>query len=467
MKSLRNSLLLIAITFVASLTFAQDGEGLFKAKCNVCHMLEKDGTGPNLKGVQAKWADAGEAELLYRWVQNSEALIASGESKMANEVKNYSPTAMTPQEVTNEEIDAILSYVDNYVPPVETNEPPVDGEVATVYVPNYEKNLTRFYFLILGIILQLIAILVLSGTTKTFVKLQNKKLKESNAKAAKTILAIVGVFGTIAATSNSYALQFVGPGVDPEAPWLLVEDGDLYILAFINIAMLFLVLHFRRLFLEIAAIVRPEYYQKRKLSKRKQRKMNKVLTDAVPIEEEHTILLHHEYDGIKELDNNLPPWWVWGFYATIGFAVIYLFNYHILKTGDLQITAYEKDVAAAQVEIDAYLEKMAMNVDESNVTLMTEASDIAAGKAIFEMKCAVCHGNEGQGNSCPNLGDDTWIYGYDIKDVFTTIKYGTPNGMQEHESILNPVQLQQVASFVISLEEVEGGLAPQGDIVEK
>ena len=99
------------------------------------------------------------------------------------------------------------------------------------------------------------------------------------------------------------------------------------------------------------------------------KKLNKVLTDAVDLEEEHTILLHHEYDGIRELDNNLPPWWVWGFYATIVFAVVYVFHFHILGTGDLQNTAYEKEMIAKQKEVEAYLVKMAMNVDETSAEL--------------------------------------------------------------------------------------------------
>lgn len=471
MKSLKNSILLIAITFMASWTFAQDGEGLFKAKCNACHMLGKDGTGPNLNGVKQKWEDAGEAELLYRWVQDPEALINSGDSKLAIEVKEYSPTAMTAQEVTNEEIDAIFDFVDNYIAPVEAEAPAVASdsvkEVPVTYVQNYEKNLTVFYFLLFAIIIQLIAIIILSNSTRMFVKIQNYKIKKEASKTVKTVLAIIGAFAAMTATSATYALEFSAPGDNPEGPWLLVEDTDLYLLVGANIVLLLLVLHFRNLFMEINAMVRPQAEVQKKLSRRKQRKMNKVLTDAVPIEEEHTILLHHEYDGIKELDNNLPPWWVWMFYGTIAFAVIYIFNYHILKTGDLQLVEYEKSIAAAQVEVNEYLDKMAMNVDESNVTLMTEPADLATGKTIFEANCILCHNPKGEGNQIgPNLTDKSWIYGYDIKDVFTSVKMGRPNGMPEHNSKLNPIQLQQVASFVLSLEKAEGR-EPQGDLIEE
>jgi cytochrome c oxidase cbb3-type subunit 3 len=174
--------------------------------------------------------------------------------------------------------------------------------------------------------------------------------------------------------------------------------------------------------------------------------------------------MHHEYDGIRELDNNLPPWWVWGFYATIVFGIIYIFNYHILGTADLQIKAYDKEMVQAKKDIDAYLSKMAMNVDETNATLLTEASDLSAGKAIFSTNCIACHKENGGGDIGPNLTDNHWIYGPDVKNLFKTIKLGTANGMPEHASKLNPIQIQQVSSYVLSMPDVKsGGKEPQGD----
>lgn len=470
MKSLRNSIALIIIAMATNISFAQDGEGLFKAKCNVCHMLGKDGTGPNLKGVKQKWEDAGETDFLYRWVKNPEELINSGESKQATAIKDFSPTMMTPQEVTNEDIDAILAYVDAYEPPAANATAavadPTEGP-AVIIVPNYTKNLTLFYFLLFGLFIQILAIVILANSTRAMVSLQKLKIKKGASDTLKTLLILVGVFASIATSNSSLALDFVEPGTTTETgPWLLVEDADIYFLIAANIGMLLLVFHFRRLFLDISSMVRPQTITE-KVSKRKERKMNKILTDAVPIAEEHSILMHHEYDGIKELDNNLPPWWVWGFYATIVFAVVYIFNYHILKTGDLQIAEYDKSIATAQAEVDAYLEKMAMNVDETNATLMTEGADLATGKVVFEANCISCHNNNGSGNQIgPNLTDKNWIYGFDIKDVFFTVKNGRPNGMPEHSSKLNPIQIQQVASYVLSLPQVDGR-EPQGDFIEK
>jgi cytochrome c oxidase cbb3-type subunit 3 len=458
---------LILLLLIGGSLHAQEGEKLFKSKCNVCHMLGKNSTGPKLEGVKQKWIDAGEQEFLYQWVQNSEALVATGKSKMATAIKDFSPSAMTPQDVTPEQVDAILDYVDNPPPPPvnDTMTNPGGGEIPVVIVPNYEKNLNLFYILCAAIILQLIVILVITNSTRSMVEMNNEKQKKDKGGSLTNWLVLIGILGLGALSNPTYALNFIEAGENVEGPWLLVEDSDIYFLVAINLILLVLIFHFRGLFMDIARMVRP--HQTERVSKRKQRKLNKLLTDVVPIEEEHTILMHHEYDGIKELDNNLPPWWVWGFYTTILFAVVYLFHYHILHTGDLQAAEYDKAVAEGQAEVSAYLEKMAMNVDETNVTLLTEKEALAQGKIVFNENCILCHNTNGAGTqNGPNLTDKSWIYGYDIKDVFTTVKKGRPGGMPEHNSKLNPVQMQQVASFVLSLPEAEGR-EPQGEFIEK
>lgn len=468
MKSyLKNIALYSALLLGSTYATAQDGAQLFKAKCNTCHMVDKNSTGPLLKGVKQKWADAGEGELIYEWVKNPQNLIASGKSKVALESKNFSPTDMSPQSVTNEEIDAILGYIDNYTP--ETTPPPGGGGVTTkevVIVTNYEENLTLFYWLSLSIIVLLIGIIVMSTSITSLVRSDYFKNKIANKESGNngiinTVIVLIGSFLFMGYENTASALTFNGPGEATEGmPWLMVEDSDLYAMVLVNIILISVLLYLRRMFRDFLSMVRTakaaEVAQEDTI-----KKLNKILTDVVPIEEEHTILMHHEYDGIRELDNNLPPWWVWGFYATIVFAIIYLFNYHILGTSDLQIEAYNKEVAQAKKDVDAYLAKMAMNVDETNATLLTEEKDISAGKALYETNCVACHNPKGEGNIGPNLTDDHWIYGPDIKDLFKTIKTGTPNGMPEHASKLNPVQLQQVASFVLSLP-FTNGKAPEG-----
>jgi len=445
---------------------AQDGAALFKAKCNTCHMVDKNSTGPLLKGAKQKWNDAGEGDLIYEWVKNPQTLIASGKSKMANEIKNFSPTDMSPQTVSKEEVDAILDYVDNYQAAATT---PADGATTgttngttteTTIVPDYEQNLTLFYWLLASIVVLLIAIIILSGSIASLVR-SDYFLKKLNArKESKTlsIVLVVGLFSLFNPTS-SYALTFMKAGEATEGiPWLKVETTDLYFMVAINLILLGVVFYLRNMFNQFIEMVRPPQKQAESVSLKK---INALLTDAVAIEEEHTILMQHEYDGIRELDNNLPPWWVWGFFATIFFAIVYLFNYHVFKSSDLQYKAYDKEMAQAKKDIDAYLSKMAMNVDETNATLLTDQGALSSGKALFHANCVLCHNPKGEGNIGPNLTDDSWIYGPDIKDLFKTIKYGTPNGMPEHASKLNPVQIQQVGSYVLSLPYSKGK-EPQG-----
>jgi cytochrome c oxidase cbb3-type subunit 3 len=268
-------------------------------------------------------------------------------------------------------------------------------------------------------------------------------------------------------SNNAHALQFVGPGEgEKDGPWLLVETTDLLAILVIDIILVVVVMYLRHLFNQMLAMVKPKAIKEEVPVVSSLKKVNQVLTDAVPIEEEHKILLEHEYDGIQELDNNLPPWWVWGFYATIVFSFIYLFNYHIFGVSDLQIKAYDKEMKVAEKEVQAYLKKMAMDVDENSATLLTESSDLAEGASIFAANCVACHKSKGEGEIGPNLTDKNWIYGYNIKEVFKTVKYGTANGMPEHSSKFNPVQIQQVASYVLSLPET-AGKAAQGDIIEK
>jgi cytochrome c oxidase cbb3-type subunit 3 len=194
------------------------------------------------------------------------------------------------------------------------------------------------------------------------------------------------------------------------------------------------------------------------------------LTDAVPVEREEEVMTDHEYDGIYELDNNLPPWWKAMFYVTIVFGVAYLLHYHIFDTGDLQETEYEKEVAEAQAEIDAYLATQGNNVDETNVTLIEDDARLASGQELYVQKCSPCHGAEGGGGVGPNLTDQYWIHGGDIKDIYRTIKYGVPaKGMIPWESQLSPTQMQDISSFIITLEGTNppNPKEPEGELYER
>jgi cytochrome c oxidase cbb3-type subunit 3 len=172
-----------------------------------------------------------------------------------------------------------------------------------------------------------------------------------------------------------------------------------------------------------------------------------------PVEQEAQIDLGHEYDGIRELDNRLPPWWLYGFYLTIVVGAIYLWRYHISETAPLSIQEYQIAMQHAEEEKAAYLKRSANNVDENTVKLVTDASTLAAAQTTYQQNCAACHGKEGQGMVGPNLTDNYWIHGGNIKDIFKTIKYGVPEkGMRSWKDDLSPSQMAQVASYIKNLQ---------------
>lgn len=196
-------------------------------------------------------------------------------------------------------------------------------------------------------------------------------------------------------------------------------------------------------------------------------KLMKSLTKSVPVERERDVLLDHDYDGIHELDNQLPPWWKYGFYITIIFAFVYLINYHVSGSGKLQIAEYEDEMMQANLAKEARLKNDANFVTEANVVRLTDEASIAAGKEIFTKNCVACHGDKGQGNVGPNMTDNYWIHGGGIKNIFATISNGVPSkGMISWKSQLSPKQIQQVGSFLFTLQGTNppGAKEPQGTI---
>lgn len=177
----------------------------------------------------------------------------------------------------------------------------------------------------------------------------------------------------------------------------------------------------------------------------------KWMTQAVPIEKEADVLLDHDYDGIKELDNSLPPWWKYGFYITIVVGVIYLFNYHVSGSGLNPDQEYAAEMEAGKKQEELYKAKTKDLVDENNVTL-ADASGIALGKGLYTQSCVACHGANGEGGIGPNLTDEYWLHGGSLNDIYKTIKIGYPEkGMQAWQSMYSPVQIKQLTSYVRSL----------------
>lgn len=182
---------------------------------------------------------------------------------------------------------------------------------------------------------------------------------------------------------------------------------------------------------------------------------------------EEQLLLDHDYDGIKELDNNLPPWWVYLFYICIVFAVVYLVRFEIMGADDQEMEL-KNEMAQAKIDIAEYNKTAPDLMDEKTVTLLTDPASLAAGKAIYTANCVACHRPDAGGQIGPNLTDDKWILGGGIKNIFHTLVNGGRDGkgMISWKGTLKPKQMQEVASYVLSLQgsNPKDPKAPEGEV---
>jgi cytochrome c oxidase cbb3-type subunit III len=176
---------------------------------------------------------------------------------------------------------------------------------------------------------------------------------------------------------------------------------------------------------------------------------------SVPVTEEKSIDLGHDYDGISELDNHLPPWWKGLFYGCVIWGAVYMMMYHVTFSLPLSTEEYTNSIAEAEAAKKAFLASQpAAVIDENALTYNADAELIAKGKKVFTgNNCQTCHREDGGGNNIgPNLTDDFWIHGGSIKQIFATIKVGLPEkGMPAWGKVMSPQEVRDVTFFVMSL----------------
>ncbi len=297
----------------------------------------------------------------------------------------------------------------------------------------------------------LFAILVLGNTLRQLALVYRDKMRdEKKSGVVKTLLLLVAAtVGSYAANAQDAAAQAQAPapafinGIPSAHFYTLIGIIALQLLVILSLA--FLVRIMVRLISNDPAkaavakeIVKVNFWDR----------FNKV----VPLEKEADILLDHDYDGIKELDNSLPPWWKYGFYVTIVVGFIYMWYYHAGGNGPSSYDEFVAEVQAGEEAKAAYLAKSANNVDENTVKML-DATGIAEGGKLFDQMCAACHAKDGGGGVGPNLTDDYWLHGGSVKDIFKTIKYGYPDkGMKSWKDDYSPNQIAQITSYVKSLQ---------------
>jgi cytochrome c oxidase cbb3-type subunit 3 len=329
------------------------------------------------------------------------------------------------------------------------------------------SNLLEWLLIITSIVL----VFVIWGMGQVLIAISRQvmnKTKEARKIASLAILILLTFFSESAmAQATTAATDAVAKettnygGVSPNTFYLLVA-----VIATEIFAILFLFFSIRRVFTELLPEKAAAAIKESKMATLWTSLDKKFFTKAIPVEQEADALLDHDYDGIQELDNALPPWWKYGFIITIGFAFVYLLNFHVLGNGKNPTEEYAAEMTNARIAKEAYDANNKDKIDEANVPL-ADAAGIAIGKEHFLANCVACHGTKGEGGAGPNLTDDYWIHKGSLNDVFHTLKVGyAEKGMQSWAIKFNPKEMSQIASYVKSLKGTNppNPKAPQGDI---
>lgn len=328
--------------------------------------------------------------------------------------------------------------------------------------------------IIVGLLIAIggMAYVVLSAA-QVFVQRHKQEQQQAVSAAGKTLAVLVLCFagGALYAQENGATAEAVVPsathiaGLPAMSFYTLVSVIGLELIVIMVLLFNLKVLLGRQI-VAVADVVAEEQPKKEPVWKIWWHKMNNFRS----AHEEEALQLDHDYDGIRELDNRLPTWWVYGFYITIIAGVIYMWRFHVSHTAPLSIEEYTIAMEKADEQKAAFLAKAANNVDENTVKLLNDGASLEGGKKIFTSVCAACHSADGGGGVGPNLTDDYWIHGGDIKSVFKTIKYGWPEkGMKSWKDDYSPVQIAQLASYVKSLQGTHPATPkePQGDLFKE
>jgi len=183
----------------------------------------------------------------------------------------------------------------------------------------------------------------------------------------------------------------------------------------------------------------------------------KSMTKAHELGTEEDIMLDHDYDGIKELDNVLPPWWLYGFYITIAISVFYYTQVFYNSEKYSQAEEYAAEVAKGKAEVETYKAENPELFNTDNIVAFTDEENLSKGKELFTTKtCFACHLADLGGSIGPNLTDNTWILGGDVKSLFNVITNGgrPGKGMISWESTITREERIQLASYIISMQGI-------------
>lgn len=328
--------------------------------------------------------------------------------------------------------------------------------------------LAQVLVVIIGVLLLAIALLahVVLGAAEMRMQQFREKQKAGNQPKVVGLITFLLISSAVFAADEPVAAIATTTsisGLSPTAFYVLISVVGVELLV-----LLWLLYHLKYLLKKETDVVVAPVAKEAAVSSLKKwwDKMN----SFKPVQEEANIDLGHDYDGIRELDNRLPPWWLYGFYLCILFSVIYLWRMHVTHTAPSSLEELEIVMAKAEIEKENYLKKAANNVNENTVTYLSDATALESGKKIFVTACAACHAADGGGTVGPNLVDDYWLHGGSISDIFKSIKYGWPEkGMKSWKDDFSAAQLAQLTSYIKSLKGTKPATAkePQGELYQE
>lgn len=317
-------------------------------------------------------------------------------------------------------------------------------------------------------ILLMFIIIVLSMTVNTAIKFyKTQKEENTDTTVAKNISIFLGLIllSQVAFSQTAFSPDpaVTAAAAAKAAASTAVWHGKIYFYGFIAviIAEIGIIFFFIRALSFLTGIDKFK-----KANKKEEKTIWETINQFKPIEEEDKMDTGHNYDGIRELDNITPPWFVIGFAATILFAIVYLYRFEVAHTAPSQLQEFETEMREAKIIQDSMLKLEGNKVDENSVAML-DAAGIESGKKVFTANCAACHGDKGQGGVGPNLTDVYWLHGGSISDVFKSIKYGwEAKGMKPWKDDFSPTQIAQLSSYIESLKgsNPPGAKEKQGEL---
>jgi cytochrome c oxidase cbb3-type subunit III len=322
---------------------------------------------------------------------------------------------------------------------------------------------------ILLVVMTAVLAFVIWGLGQVLVVL-TRQLMEKNKRAGNVMSAVVLVMLMLAAQSapaQTTAAVDVAKVV-PNYGGLSSSSFNMFLVVIVAevAAIIFLLVAIRRIYAELIPAKPEAETQQSALRQWWSRMDKKLFTKAVPVAKEADVMLDHDYDGIRELDNALPPWWKYGFYITIVVGFIYLLNFHVFGNGKSPAQEYAAEMNQARIEKELFEANNKDKIDENNVP-MADETGLAKAKEIFKAKCLSCHGELGQGGAGPNLTDDYWLHKGSLNDIYRSIKLGYPDkGMQSWSNDYTPKEMSFLASYIKTMRGTNppGAKAAQGDL---